>query len=385
MNSRHTLALRSCRGLVFPLIVYKISLMVVIVFSQFLLPVIFSDVLYQRNFHFPKDAQPTRSSMFKTWDGQHYLFLSEYGYRPDVMPTAFYPLWPFLIRIGSYFCGGSYLIAGLVLANLLSILGILALYYLVFMTLSPRAAESATLLLLAYPGAIFLSFVYTEALFLFLSVFLFVFLYHRKVIPAAVCAFLLPLARPTGILIFVPLAYWFYANLRENGKWDRMRIILLLAPLGGFLCYLGIMQAATGNAFEGFQAQKLFMAKSSPVKLVDIVGFGRTFLEIGSLHQTIGSALDRIWFLIFLGALVPVWKMNRTLFFYALVMGLVPAMTVSLMAYMRYLLVVFPVFMVFGEWLGKPSRIAWRYSILAGLFSVQVLFLIMHINNYWVG
>ncbi len=101
------------------------------------------------------------------------------------MPTAFYPLWPFLIRLGSYLFGGSYLIAGLVLANLLSVLGVLVFYYLVFVTRSPREAEAATLLLLAYPGSLFFSFIYSESLFFVLSVLFFAFLHHRRITPAA--------------------------------------------------------------------------------------------------------------------------------------------------------------------------------------------------------
>ncbi len=385
MNRNHSLALQSCKRLVLPFIAYKLFFFGVILLSQFLLPVFFSMEAYQRNFHFPEDAQPTRSCMYKTWDGQHYLYVSEFGYREGTMSTAFYPLWPFLIRAGSYLCGESHLIAGLILANLFSVLGALVFYYLVFVTLSPRQAEAAILLLLAYPGAIFFSFVYSESLFLLLSVLLFVFFHHHNLVGVSVCAFLLPLARPTGILILIPLAYWVFIEMRKDEKHNFLRFASLLAPLGGFLCYLLIMLLATGDAFEGFHAQKLYYANANAGRLLDPAGFLRSFLDAGFLHGMTGSMMDRLWFLIFLTTLYPLWRMDRTLFLFALTMGLVPAVTEWFISYTRYLSVVFPVFMVLGGWMGRDSCTAWRYTLLAGLFAVQILFLLMHINNYWVG
>ncbi len=385
MNRNHTLALQSCKRLVLPLIAYKLFFFGIILLSQFLLPVFFSVETYQRNFHFPEDTQPTRSCMYKTWDSQQYLFISEYGYRPGTMSTAFYPLWPFLIRLGSFFCGGSHLIAGLILANLFSILGALLFFYFVSVSSSLRQAEHALLFLMAYPGAIFFSFVYSESLFFFLSVLLFVCLHHRKIVGVSVCAFLLPMTRPTGILILVPLAFWIYAESRKDTGRGLSRLVLLVAPLGGFLGYLLVMWVTTGDAFEGFLAQKHFIAGSKIGKILDLVAFLRSSLTVLGVHGMVGSAIDRLWFLVFAGALVPIWRMNRTLFFFSLVMGLVPAMTVSFMAFTRYLSVVFPVFMVLGSWMGRASCTAWRYVILAGLFAMQILFLLMHINNYWVG
>jgi hypothetical protein len=55
------------------------------------------------------------------------------------------------------------------------------------------------------------------------------------------------------------------------------------------------------------------------------------------------------------------------------------------MAFTRYLLVVFPIFMVYGAWLSKLRNPAWRGLIYTVLFSLQLLFLLRQINNYWVG
>jgi hypothetical protein len=57
-----------------------------------LLPPIFATEIYATNFHWPPDDPPSLISAYKTWDANHYLFLSERGYQPDTMSSAFYPL-----------------------------------------------------------------------------------------------------------------------------------------------------------------------------------------------------------------------------------------------------------------------------------------------------
>jgi hypothetical protein len=44
--------------------------------------------------HWPRDGGAVFASHFETWDGAHYLYLSEEGYGPGVRSNAFYPLYP---------------------------------------------------------------------------------------------------------------------------------------------------------------------------------------------------------------------------------------------------------------------------------------------------
>src|SRR5215470_14472493 len=53
---------------------------------------------YQNDIHWPRTGPPTLATHFATWDGAHYLFLSEVGYQTDSPSCAFYPLWPWFIR-----------------------------------------------------------------------------------------------------------------------------------------------------------------------------------------------------------------------------------------------------------------------------------------------
>ena len=65
------------------------------------------------------------------WDAHHYLYLAREGYAEGRASNAFYPLWPLLIRLGSFFTFGDLAASGWLLANLFSVLGAMAFYQLV--------------------------------------------------------------------------------------------------------------------------------------------------------------------------------------------------------------------------------------------------------------
>src|SRR5665213_81513 len=85
---------------------------------------------YGANFYYPAGG-PSLTAAFKTWDAQHYLFLSKYGYSDHLASGVFYPFFPFLIHLSAFLFGGNELIAGLVLSNAGSILSILFLFKLI--------------------------------------------------------------------------------------------------------------------------------------------------------------------------------------------------------------------------------------------------------------
>src|SRR5262245_20827156 len=50
------------------------------------------------NLLWPESARDTWREFFVTWDSSHYLRLAELGYRAGEMSSAFFPLWPIMIR-----------------------------------------------------------------------------------------------------------------------------------------------------------------------------------------------------------------------------------------------------------------------------------------------
>lgn len=112
------------------------------------------------------------------WDAQYMLHISEYGYSYE-NTLAFFPLFPFIIKIATSVLGGSspllsYRELSLVLAVLLNVvcfvLAAKALYKLSNMVLgNKKKSELAVILFCFNPSSIFFTAPYTESLFSWLS------------------------------------------------------------------------------------------------------------------------------------------------------------------------------------------------------------------------
>jgi hypothetical protein len=121
--------------------------------------------------HWPREGPSIFVSNFATWDGAHYLFLSEEGYGPGVRSNAFYPLL-LLVRWAAVLTGGNHLMAGLLVANACSLAGWVLFYEVARRRFGPETALGSLVLLVTFPGSLFFQFVYTEGLFFLLVMML---------------------------------------------------------------------------------------------------------------------------------------------------------------------------------------------------------------------
>lgn len=355
--------------------------------------------------HWPQTEPPTLASRFSTWDIAHYLRLSTTGYEAGSHSCAFYPLWPGAIRAAATPLGGRPLLASLLLTNALSLIGFWLLYRLVERHYGPAIGRDALILMLAFPGALFFSFPYSESLYLVVLMLFLWGLEKERWAWTAVSGFLLPLARPLGVFAILPLAWYLYergwpwkakpadaganeapAAARWRFTWSRRSPwLLLLCPLLGYAAYFSLMYVWTGNAFEGFDAQQAYPNSPSIRNMFDVPHFTDALLNVHSLDGMMDGALDRVFFLLFLASLPLIYRLNKTWFFYALPAGLVPALTSWFMSYRRYTLMLFPMFVVLAQLLGKSrSRpLFWYYVIL--LAAVQAWAVKQFVNFNWAG
>ena len=323
---------------------------------------------------------------FETWDAHHYLHLARYGYGDQPMSLAFYPLWPFLVRLAAPLCGGNFTLAALVLSNAFSLAALVLLHRLVARRFDENIANKTLMLMLAFPGAIFLCLPYTESLFLLLCVALFWCLERvktssvandnwRLAFAVAVCAVGAAFARPNGLFLIVPLAYFAWQQ-RQNTVWR----FIALAPILGIIGYFATIYAATGDAAAGLKAQQLFAAQPTVAKLFDVPNFLRIFFDTDPEH---GFIHDRILFVLFCATLYPLWKRDKLWFCFAVVMGITTAFSASLTSFTRYLSVIFPCFIIAAIFFNQlRSRIIFPF-LLSVLYFLQTYFLLLHINYYW--
>jgi hypothetical protein len=363
--------------------------------AQHLAP--FAIANYRANFHGAGGESPGLSIRWATWDAQHYLSIARDGYVAGEVSSAFWPLWPGVIRGVSKVTGAPELPAALVAANLLAIAAAVGLWQLACHRASGDEAEArriatwTVVLLLAFPSAFFLGLPYSEALFLALSVGLFLALDRDRYAWAALAAFALPLTRPVGLFILLPLACHVLQERRRaaraagNGPTWRRSATLLLAPIAGTAAYFLVHLLATGEVFGAFGVRGVFASGQSLGRLLDLPGFLRSAITVDAVHSVTGSAIDRLLFALVIAALPWLYRRDRVLFWYVVPMALVPAVSLRFMAFNRFALVLFPLFWAGASGLAARERPALRWTVLGLSLALQLGLYFRHSLNLWAG
>jgi hypothetical protein len=385
MNNETFLRSKSVR-LILPLFVYVLFTFAFVLICINNFPPIFSVEGYKTNFHWPLDEQITIANFFKTWDAQFYLYLSSEGYKAGNPASGYYPLLPFLIRIFSYLTGGNHLIAGLIVVNIFFISAMVLFHYFVLSNHGEKVADLSLIFLLAFPGSLFFSFIYTESLFLFFSILFFIFLFRGEYLKAGIASFFLPLTRSVGIVAILPLLLHIILN-RGRSK----SLFYSLFPVAGFGFYFFLMYLFTGNPLEGNEALKDYhFTHPTFSRLVDLIFFAKLLVYpfiYGTvrLHGFANSGIDRLWIFWFMISLIFLWRKNKYYFAYSMPMGFIPAIMVMTVSFTRHVTLVFPIFILLAEFFADEERKLWRWMIVTIFFSIKIFFLIWFINHYWVG
>ena len=194
------------------------------------------------------------------WDTDFYHQIATVGYRWD--PSAFlhqnvvfFPLYPLLMRWGGALLGGHPLLAGTVI-SLAAFAGAIALLYrMTVLELGEEKAWPVILLLSTYPFALFYSVVYTESLFLFLTVGAFYAMRRRYLLLAALAGFAAGLTRPTGFWLAVPLLWLATRGAEGRGGRDVPAILAALAPLAGVAIFSAYLSVRFGDALAWMHGQ----------------------------------------------------------------------------------------------------------------------------------
>lgn len=228
------------------------------------------------------------------WDGAWYLVIARYGYRPDLgaftsSRAAFFPLYPLGVRaLGTIglplVLGGVLLSIGALAVSLYGIHRLTSLELGAFGGRawprlasrvggsSPRDVARLAVLVTAFaPMTFFLSAVYSESLYLLLSIGLFYAARRGRFAFVGLLAALAGATRSAGIVLIVPALILYVYGPRSDRPPDfphargiapryRLRRDLLwlaLAPVGLGL-FMGYLALAGGDALAPFHAQDVW-------------------------------------------------------------------------------------------------------------------------------
>src|SRR4051794_17271203 len=167
---------------------------------------------------------------FAWWDSWHYVRIAEQGYLPPGLPCcdqAFFPGYPALMAALAPLLGGSVLAAGLLVSWLAGGTAAALLHRLAEQQ-RPGSGRWAVALLAVAPFGIFLSAVYTEAVFLALALGAWLLAGRRRwwwagVLAAGACA-----VRVNGLFLVAALAVTYVGQLRTDGERRPRRDVLAL-------------------------------------------------------------------------------------------------------------------------------------------------------------
>lgn len=308
------------------------------------------------------------------WDGGHYLGIARAGYS-EKFQYAFFPLYPLLIKVVASLTQ-NFLLAGVLISVISSFLGVQLLYRLAVENFDKKIAEKAVLALLFFPTSFFLLAVYSEGLFFFLAVLTFYLQRKNKFFWATIAAALVSATRLVGLAVVV--GFWIEVYLMQGV--NRKNWFILFAPLG-FVIYSVFLYRQTGDPFYFIVAENHWQrALTSPV-----VGFWETLKLIfasGINALNFNNLLDLIFAVFGLGLAIRAFRFLSPAFaFYSLLSVGLPLFTPTLSSMPRFLIVVFPIFILMA--LIKNHYLELAYEIFA--LMLLAIFVGLFINGYWMS
>jgi Gpi18-like mannosyltransferase len=330
------------------------------------------------------------------WDVFSYIGVAQNGYSL-VEDTVFFPLWPLLIHGTGALFGASptaYYIAGFLLTNLFFYLALVIFYHLLNKDFDSTVARNSLFYLTFSPYAIFFFLGYTESLSLFLYLAAFLCLQYSRYWLAGLCGFLAALTHSQGVLLVIPFAIVmlqrFWLPDREHTNWrQKLRACfpLLLIPLGVlvFMLYLWFTKGSP-LLFSIQEAQ--FWHRHLTFPLWSMTLNIQAIFHAPNTSFQFMNVLDLLCVCVPLVILVLGWKrlpLQYALFALATILlniSYPQGVLEPLSAVPRYMLLVFPVFVILGKW-GKNPRL--DRVITVCLLTLFVMNILLFVKHAWIA
>ena len=336
------------------------------------------------------------TDVWARWDSVWFLRIAEHGYdAASGTASAFYPLYPVAVAIVGRALFGHYVLAGILVSLVAAFGSFLLLYRIAEERLGAEGARRAVLYIAVFPFALFLQAVYSESLYLLLTLAAFVLAERRRFLAAGGAAGLALLTRPTGVALLPALALLAW---RER---NRLRALasLALAPLL-FAAYPLYLWRAEGDPWAFVHAQRIWNRHLSPAGPLGGIWDGLRAGWAGLEQLASGSHTHVYWtavkntdairtatlnlqnlafLVLFVALTIVVWRRFGAPYGLFATVSLaiplsVPSKTWPLLSLPRFGLTIFPFFLALATIGGRPrvhTAILVVSSLLLGLSVVQ--------------
>jgi hypothetical protein len=348
------------------------------------------------------------------WDSVWYLTIARSGYAHIRERMAFFPLYPGLMHVLGWIVR-SQLVAGVLISLVSFTVALYLIQKLVALDFDEEVATTTVLLIAFCPVSFFFSAVYTESLFLALSVGSIYAARRERWALCGALGFLAAISRNGGIVLIVPTAVIYFYGAREaplmhwgaearrglvrllpryRPRADVLWLALIPAGLGGYLAYLGIRY---GDTLAPFNVESAWYRHSTFPLTTVWDGARQAWHGLRQLLQgpvppirvpayaqdVISAALQDIYLFLFLvlgviGLIYVLWQLGAAYGLYTLallVLALADPVSLQPLASLpRYELVIFPLFIWGARRLTQTRFAAYAIptlAVLLGLFTVE--------------
>lgn len=316
-------------------------------------------------------------NQFSHWDSIHYIDIAKngyvyQGYQQDFI--VYFPLYPALIRLFTF--NVDYInLSALLVSNVSSVVAAVFLFKLARFDFEDNIAKKAVLYFCVFPTAYFLSAIYTEGLFLALTIASFYYARVGKWPAAGFLSMFAALTRLGGLLLLPALLTEYCHQKRWKLRNLDAKVLWVFLALAGFLIFLLINVQVAGKPFAFMEVYRT----NWNLNVNPLAGFERA-LE-WSIAAPFPENMYTIAELVFAGfglSMVIAGFLLRFRLSYNIYMLLTWMLSVSMSWWMsvpRYVLAMFPVFILMGALAQKkPIHYTFTLSFFALLCFFTVLF-----------
>jgi hypothetical protein len=351
----------------------------------------------------PLYSDPIAEAVFGVWprwDAIHYLNLAVRGYAGGAQEgdTVFYPMFVILTRLMTPFMAGDYVVGSLVVSTIAAVAALAGLHQLAARHYGLVSARWTVAVLALYPTAFFLMAPFTESLFLAFTLGAFLAAEDRRWLWAGGLGAAASLTRGPGMLTSLALAWLAWSQWHTPGlpawkvTWPGSRTAFtigmgLALPILGGLAFLYWRQAM---GFAPFEEVWQTIGGSRWVNPIwNMVVSLQQFLSVHDIPTT----LDTLSLVLFTGltAILLVkrrWRRGEWVIYmganWVLLLSKHNDLASSLQSLSRYVLVLFPGFIILGDWLAQRQPL-FRFLYICLSAALLVVLSVLYTLWWFVG
>ncbi len=324
------------------------------------------------------------------FDGEHFLAIAIFGYKQ--LEQAFFPVYPLLIDFFaspfSFNLFSSILsstIVGLIISNASFLFALIMLFELLNLDFSKKISLLTLLVIISFPLSFYFGALYSESIFLLLTVLSFYFARKGRWFEASIIGALSSATRVFGILLLPALLI----EARQQKIPLRKLIWLFLIP-AGLISYMVYQYINFGDGLAFYNLQKVVGEQhQSGIVLLPQVYYRYIKMLLTTdfqnpIYQTI--VLEFLVGIMFL--LLPIYgyfkKIRSSYLVYAFTGYILTTIQGSFSSLPRYVIVLFPSFLALTIFVNNLSR---PYKVL--FFAISIIFLFIEttlfLRGYWVA